>query len=57
MPQFVLFSLKIDDFDCEDDGRVFVNSGTFCCFAADCELTFHGHASGGALHSVSYKQQ
>lgn len=53
-PQFVLFSLRIDDFDSVNGGGAFVVS--VCCVAAICELTFHGQAKGGALHTVSCEQ-
>lgn len=54
----VLFSLRIDDFVSVNGGGcdvAFDGSETICCFvaAADCALTFQGHANGGALHTIS----
>lgn len=78
---FVLFSLRIDDFDSVNGGGEFVDSevavvvadvddddddvaaiaDTAAMAAVDvaaatvaiCELTFHGHANGGAFDTVS----
>lgn len=81
---FVLFSLRIDDFDSVNGGGAFVDSDVDAACAVDiviavvtaltaataaavavafdcattvaiCELTFHGHANGGAFDTVSYK--
>lgn len=77
---FVLFSLRIDDFDSVNGGGAFVDSDVDAGCAVDiavvttltatvavavpfdcattvaiCELTFHGHANGGAFDTVSYK--
>lgn len=79
---FVLFSLRIDDFDNVNGGGAFVDSDVdaacdviavvtalttaaaalavaFDCATtvAICELTFHGHANGGAFDTVSYKNK
>lgn len=63
LPEFVFFSLKIDDFDSVNGGGCdgeFVESETICCcccvVAVNCVLTFHGHANGGALHIISCKK-
>lgn len=67
--QFVLFSLRIDDFVNFNGGGALVDSvavevdavvamaaaAAAAAAVAICELTFHGHANGGAFDTVSCK--
>lgn len=62
---FVLFSLRIDDFVSVNGGGAFdesaeavevVAAAAMAAAVAICELTFHGHAKGGAFDTVSCKQ-
>lgn len=48
---FVLFSLRIDDFDSVNGGGAFVDESDVVW-----ELTFQGHANGGAFDIVSLKR-
>lgn len=64
LKQFVLFSLRIDDFVNANGGGALADSvavevdavvAATDAAVAICELTFHGHANGGAFDTGSCK--